>query len=214
MKRTFLGLALASLLVSSACSNSANESATDTATSSTMGTDSAATAGTMNSGAMPDSAMPATGAASADPSGPTAPHGTDAEFMQSAAASDQNEIQLSKLALEKSTNSMVKDHANMMIKDHSKSTADLKAIAQKKSVTLPPDMDGEHKAIAADMRKLSGSAFDKKYLDQMTTDHQKTLNTLAAHQKMTQDADVQGFITKTMPVVQGHLDMFKKHAAM
>ncbi|SHJ36380.1 putative membrane protein [Hymenobacter daecheongensis DSM 21074] len=154
------------------------------------------------------------GAMPADAAGPTAPHSTDAEFMQSAAASDQNEIQLSKLALEKGVSGMAKEHANMMVKDHTKSTADLKVIAGKKNVVLPPDMDAEHKAIAAEMRKLSGKEFEKKYLDQMVTDHQKTLNTLKAHQAMTKDADVQGFIGKVMPVVQNHLDMSKKHAAM
>jgi len=146
--------------------------------------------------------------------GPTAPHSTDPEFMQSAAASDQNEIQLSKLALEKGVTGMVKDHANMMIKDHTKSTADLKAIAAKKNVVLPPDMDGEHKAIAAEMRKLSGKEFEQKYMAQMVADHQKTLNTLQAHQQMTKDADLQGFIGKVTPVVQGHLDMSKKGADM
>ncbi len=143
-----------------------------------------------------------------------APHSTDAEFMQSAAASDQNEIQLSKLALEKGVTGMAKDHANLMIKDHTKSTSDLKPIAQKKNVTLPADMDAEHKAIAAEMRKLSGKEFETKYMQQMVTDHQKTLNTMVAHQKMTQDADLQGFIGTVTPVVQNHLTMFKQHAAM
>jgi putative membrane protein len=160
-----------------------------------------------------DSGMAAGGgAAMANPNGPTAPHATDAEFMKSAAASDQNEIQLSKLALEKGVTGMVKDHANMMIKDHTTSTSNLKPIAQKKNVTLPADMDAEHKAIAASMRKLSGKEFETKYMDQMRVDHQKTLNTLVAHQKMTKDTDVQGFITKVQPVVQSHLNMFTQHS--
>ncbi|SNR74652.1 MULTISPECIES: DUF4142 domain-containing protein [Hymenobacter] len=216
MKRSFLGLAMAALLVTSACSNS-NESSTATtdtaATDASMSGDTSGAAGAMNTGAMPDSAMGG-GAAAADPNGPMAPHSTDAEFMQSAAASDQNEIQLSKLALEKGVTGMAKDHANLMIKDHTKSTSDLKPIAQKKNVTLPADMDAEHKAIAAEMRKLSGKEFETKYMQQMVTDHQKTLNTMVAHQKMTQDADLQGFIGTVTPVVQNHLTMFKQHAAM
>ncbi|GAB3394382.1 hypothetical protein GCM10027434_08130 [Hymenobacter luteus] len=146
--------------------------------------------------------------------GPTAPHATDPEFMMSAAHSDQNEIQLSKLALEKGVTGMAKDHANKMITDHTKSTADLKPIAQKKGVTLPTDMDAEHKAIAAQMKELSGKEFEQKYMEQMAMDHQKTVNTMVAHQKMTQDADLQGFITKTLPVVQAHLTMFKQHSSM
>lgn len=171
---------------------------TETAASDMMAADSAAT----------------TGGAMADANGPTAPHATDSEFMQSAAHSDQNEIQLSKLVLEKGATGMAKDHANKMITDHTKSTADLKPIAQKKGVTLPTDMDADHKAIAAQMGTLSGPELEKKYMEQMALDHQKTVNTMVAHQTMTQDADLQGFITKTLPVVQTHLTMFKQHAGM
>jgi putative membrane protein len=149
-----------------------------------------------------------------DPNGPTAPHATDEEFMKSAAHSDQNEIQQSKMALAKGVTGMVKDHANMMIADHSKSTADLMKIAAKKGVKLPTDMDAEHKALAPEMEKLSGKAFEDRYMAQMVTDHQKTANTMMAHEKMTQDADLKGFIGKTLPVVQKHLANSEKHAHM
>ncbi len=109
---------------------------------------------------------------------------------------------------------MAKTHADMMITDHTKSTADLKAIAQKKSVKLPTDMDAEHKAIAEQMRKLSGKELEKKFMDQMVVDHQKTLNTMAAHQTMTKDTDLQTFITKTTPVIEKHLTMSKEHSGM
>ncbi|GAB3239552.1 hypothetical protein GCM10027346_32920 [Hymenobacter seoulensis] len=214
MKRILLSVSCIGLLSLGACSNSATE--TDTASTDATSATADATMDTASASmATPDTAMAASGgAAMGDPNGPTAPHKDDAEFMKSAAHSDQNEIQLSKLALEKGVTGMAKTHAEMMVRDHTKSTADLKAIAQKKGVTLPTDMDAEHKTIAADMRKLSGKEFEKKFMDQMVVDHQKTLNTMAAHQKMTQDADLQGFITKTTPVVANHLDMSKKHAGM
>lgn len=160
------------------------------------------------------SAGAAGGAAMADPSGPTAPHTDDPTFMKSAAHSDQNEMQLSKLVLEKGATGMAKTHADMMITDHTNSTANLKAIAQKKNVTLPTDMDAEHKAIAEQMRKLSGKELEKKFMDQMVIDHQKTLNTMAAHKAMTKDTDLQTFITKTTPVIEKHLTMSKEHSGM
>ncbi|MCB2409215.1 DUF4142 domain-containing protein [Hymenobacter lucidus] len=218
MKRISMSLLCASLMTLAACSsnNSTASEAGDTGNNTTAG-DSMAT--TMPEDATAAGSAAATGTAPADMNanaagGPTAPHSTDPEFMQSAAHSDQNEIQLSKLALEKGVTGAVKEHANMMIKDHTKSTADLKVIAGKKNVVLPADMDAEHKTIAAGMRGLSGKAFEDKYMTQMVMDHEKTLNTLKAHQTMTQDADLQGFISKVTPVVQGHLDMSKKHSDM
>ncbi|WP_197031930.1 DUF4142 domain-containing protein [Hymenobacter swuensis] len=203
MKRILLSISCLGVLMLGAC----NTASTDTDSDSTTATENTTDMVSSDSAATSEAAM-------TDAAGATAPHATDAEFMQSAAHSDQNEIQLSKLALDKGITGMAKDHANKMITDHTKSTADLKPIAQKKGVTLPTDMDPEHKTIAEQMGTLSGKDLEKKYLEQMAMDHQKTVNTMVAHQKMTQDADLQGFITKTLPVVQTHLAMFKQHAGM
>ena len=159
-------------------------------------------------------AMQAGGTGKADPNGPTGPHANDTEFMMTAAHSDQNEIQQSKMALAKGVTGMAKDMANKMITDHTKSTADLKQIAAKKGVTLPTDMDADHKAMAPAMEKLSGQAFEQQYIKQMVADHQKTANTMAAHQTMTKDPALQGFITKTLHVVESHLQMAQNDANM
>lgn len=176
-------------------------------------------AGAMGGGAMADSSKMSGGAMSggsamADPNGPTAPHANDTEFMQSAAHSDQNEIQLSKMALAKGVSAPIKAYANQMIADHTKSTANLKPIAAKAGVTLPTDMDAEHKALAPTMQKLTGKAFEDKFVQQMVADHQKTANTLKAHQAMTKNSALQQWITTTLPVVENHLSMAKQDSNM
>ncbi len=209
MKRLFLPL-LAVALTLGACGNDkTTETTTTTEAANVPSEENAAPAMDADSaGGMKVDMAPAAGMA--DPNGPTAPHGTDAEFLMSAAHSDQNEIQQSKMALAKGVTGMAKEMADKMIADHTKSTADLKTIAAKMKVTLPTDMDAEHKAMAPAMEKLAGKDFEAKYLAQMVTDHQKTANTLAAHEKMTQDADIKGFIAKTLPVVESHLNMAKQ----
>ena len=242
MKRFLLPVLAAALLSTTACNNadSAKTGATTPETAGGNAGDNAmnsATKGDSATATMPaDASNPANqpgaagtakmddanasggqmaaGMGKADPNGPTAPHKDDKEFMMTAAHSDQNEIQQSKMALAKGVTGMAKDMANKMIADHTKSTADLKKIAAKKGVTLPTDMDAEHKAMKPAMEKLSGKAFEDKYVAQMVTDHQKTANTMAAHEKMTKDADLKGFIGKTLPVVEQHLQMSQKGATM
>ena len=235
MKRLLLPLLAAMLLSTSACNNADN--ATGTTTTETAGGnagdnamngavtgDSATT--TMPAGADDPNNQPgaagsakmngmdhrsmAAGMGKADPAGPTGPHKDDAEFMKTIAHSDQNKIQQSKMALAKGVTGAAKEMANKVIADHAKSTADLKIIADKKGVTLPTDMDAEHKAMKPAMEKLTGKAFEDKYMAQMVVDHQKTANTMAAHEKMTQDADLKGFITRTLPIVEQHLQMGHK----
>ena len=210
MKTALLPLLATGLFALASCGD-ANKSTTETTSASDTAvvTDTAA-----NDVIEETNAMPANGAAMGDANGPTAPHKDDKEFMMSAAHSDQNEIQQSKMALAKGVTGMAKEMANKMIADHSKSTADLKKIAAKKGITLPTDMDAEHKAMAPAMKKLSGKDFEQKYMAQMVADHQKTANTLMAHEKMTKDADLKAFIGKTLPVVQQHLGMAQKDAGM
>ena len=212
MKRTFLPLLASGLLALASCGDgnkTADTAGTDSNLANTpaAGADTAATTGAM---AGDTSATPASGTAMGDANGPTGPHKDDNEFMMTAAHSDQNEIQQSKMALAKGVTGMAKEMANKMIADHTKSTADLKKIATKKGVTLPTDMDAEHKALAPAMEKLSGKDFEAKYLSQMQADHQKTANTMMAHEKMTNDPDLKAFIGKTLPVVQQHLGMAQK----
>jgi putative membrane protein len=212
MNRLTLPLLAACLLTLNACSSetkTADTAATGSTTPETTATDSAsmtAPADTAKMGAM--------AAGDAANMGPTAPHATDAEFMQSAAHSDQNEIQLSKMALTKGVTGMTKTYADQMIADHTKSSANLKPIAAKASVTLPTDMDAEHKALAPQMEKLSGKAFETKYVAQMVADHQKTANTLKAHKAMTKNTALSGWIDTTLPVVEQHLNMANKDAGM
>lgn len=214
MLRSTLPALAACLLALSSCSSSTDTASTTTGTSTASG-DSSATA-SATPPATDSSAMAAApqSTGKADPNGPTAPHADDAEFMKSAAHSDQNEIQLSKMALAKGVTGMTQTFANQMIADHTKSTANLKPIAAKAGVTLPTDMDAEHKAMAPEFQKLTGKAFEDKYIKQMVADHQKTANTMAAHQQMTKNTALQGFITTTLPVVEGHLNMASKDAGM
>lgn len=184
-----------------------------TETTATTDTKMANTPATAADAAAPDK-MTGDSAAMGDANGPTGPHKDDKEFMMTAAHSDQNEVQQSKMALAKGVTGMAKEMANKMITDHAKSTADLKKIAAKKGVTLPTDMDAEHKAMVPAMEKLSGKEFEAKYLSQMQADHQKTANTMMAHEKMTKDADLKAFIGKTLPVVQQHLAMAQKGSDM
>lgn len=211
MNRAYLPLLATGLLTLAACGD-ANKAATGT--DANMANTPAAGADTATTKMAGDTTAMGSGTAMGDANGPTAPHKDDKEFMESAAHSDQNEIQQSKMALAKGVTGMAKEMADKMIADHTKSTADLKKIAAKKGITLPTDMDADHKAMAPAMERLSGKDFEQKYLAQMVTDHQKTANTMMAHEKMTQDADLKAFIGKTLPVVQQHLGMAEKDSNM
>ena len=131
----------------------------------------------------------------------------DSKFMMMAATSDMNEITLSNQALSKSSNDDVKKLAQMMIDDHTKSSSELKPIAASKNVTLPSDADAKHQAATQKMSSASGSEFDMGYVKMMVKDHEKAVALFQKESTSGKDDEAKAFAAKTLPVIQGHLEM-------
>lgn len=128
-------------------------------------------------------------------------------FWSNAARGGMAEVELAKLALQKSTNADVKKFAQTMITDHTKANDELKALAAKKSVTLPTDL-GSHKSTLDDLNGKTGADFDKAYVEAMVDDHETDVD-LFEDNTDNSDADIKAFTTKTLPTLKSHLQMIK-----
>jgi putative membrane protein len=133
----------------------------------------------------------------------------DDSFLMKAAQGGMAEVELGKLAAEKSTNAEVKKFAQMMVEDHSNANTELKALATKKGVTLPTDVGSEHKATMEKLKALSGAEFDKAYVAAMVEDHKKDVAEFEKQSTGATDADVKAFATKTLPTLKKHLEMIQ-----
>lgn len=130
-------------------------------------------------------------------------------FMTEAAKGGMEEIELSKLALNKATNKEVRDFAQKMVTDHTKASGELKALAAKKKFTLPAVLTPEQVSMATDMAKVPSEEFDEEYVDAMVKDHEKDVSLFEAQSKNGTDADAKAFAAKTLPTLQMHLTMIK-----
>jgi putative membrane protein len=128
-------------------------------------------------------------------------------FWTKAAQGGMAEVELAKLALQKSQNADVKKFAQMMVTDHTKANTELKALAAKKSVVLPTDI-GSHKSTMDDLNGKTGADFDKAYVEAMVDDHETDVD-LFEDNTDNSDADIKAFATKTLPTLQSHLKMIK-----
>ncbi|WP_299500142.1 DUF4142 domain-containing protein [Mucilaginibacter sp.] len=133
----------------------------------------------------------------------------DAKFAVDAANGGMTEVELSKLAEQKSTNAKVKDFAAMMVMDHTKAGEELKAVAKTKNITLPDSVNADSKKAIADLSKKSVSDFDKAYVDKMVSDHKATVDMFENASKKLKDADLKAFVDKTLPTIKGHLTNIK-----
>jgi len=132
----------------------------------------------------------------------------DRKFALMAAMGGMAEVEMARLALTKASSDAVKQYAQKMIDDHTASNTELMQIASTKGITLPTAPDAKHHAMMAKMERLSGAEFDRQYIMMAGhKDHQKMEKLFRDESIRGRDANLKAFATKTLPVVQQHLQM-------
>jgi putative membrane protein len=129
----------------------------------------------------------------------------DNAFAMKAGQANLAEVELGKLALQKAMRDEVKKFAQMMVDDHSKALDELKGIAGPKSITLPTQLDAEHKKLSDRLSKLSGAAFDRDYMQAMVDGHRKVAADFRKESQSGSDAELKAWAAKTLPAVEAHL---------
>jgi len=130
-------------------------------------------------------------------------------FWQEAAASGLAEVELGKLATTNAQSPDVKQFGQMMVQDHTAANDELKPIAQRKNIPLPNSLDSMHKTINDRLAGMSGPDFDREFIDVMTGDHQKAVQLFQATANSDTDPDAKSFASKTLPVLEKHLQQAK-----
>jgi putative membrane protein len=126
-------------------------------------------------------------------------------FVTKAAKGNFAEVELGKLASEKSKNPDVKAFGEQMVTDHSKANDNLKPIADANGVQWPTQLSGEPKTLYDRLSKLSGPAFDKIYVGAMVQGHQKDAKAYETESGNVKDSQLKSYVEQTLPVVQQHL---------
>ena len=127
-------------------------------------------------------------------------------FANAVAASDLYEIESSKLAGAKATSTDIKAFAEKLQADHTKSTADLKTAAGKSNVTFTPSLDPEKQTMLDELRAAPAGAFDRLFVQQQKTAHQKVLKMRQHYEAGGDNEAVKGFAATAATVVQSHLN--------
>jgi putative membrane protein len=141
---------------------------------------------------------------------------TDPQIAGVVQTANQIDIDAAKLALKKTKNDQVKQFAQQMIDDHTKLMGSVNDLAKKLNVKpAPSDISKSLKSGAAAENKklqgLSGSAFDKEYIDHEVAYHQQVID--AAGKVLipnAKNADLKSALEGAAPLLQGHLDHAKQ----
>ncbi len=131
----------------------------------------------------------------------------DKAFVQKAAVGGMFEVESGKVAQEKGASQDVKDFGSKMVEDHGKANDELKGIASSKGIEIPTALDSKHQKMLDTLNGLSGEAFDKEYLKDMTAGHKATDTLMSKEASSGQDSDLKTFAGKTDQTVKMHISM-------
>ena len=129
-----------------------------------------------------------------------------ADFVSEAAASDLFEIQSSQLAASK-TSGNVKTFANEMVADHTKTSSELKPLAEQVNAPAPANMSSSQQSMLKKLQGLEGHDFERQYVDDQISAHKDAVSLFERYGKGGDNAALKAWAVKTLPALQHHLDM-------
>ena len=127
---------------------------------------------------------------------------TPQDFVTRATASGQVEVELSKLALEKSQDVNIRAFAQRMVTDHGRATAELSALAGSKGLKAGSPT-AEQRAVINNLRQKTGKDFDAAYGRQMVEDHDEAVSLFSAAGTL-DDKELSAFAGKLLPTLTNH----------
>src|SRR3954453_15570851 len=155
-----------------------------------------------NKASTPDTAaQPNSGASASSPS-----TNSDQDFITKAAQGNSAEVALGKIVAAKTRNPNVKQFAQMMVEDHTTALDQLQELAQTKNLNFNDNLTDDAKALQTKLSSDTGKQLDKDYMDNMVEDHQKDVQEFTDRSQNAKDPDVKQWASKTLPILQNHLE--------
>lgn len=102
----------------------------------------------------------------------------DRDFVQDVTRMNAAEVDVSRLAVDKSGSPDVKKFAQMMVDDHTAAGAKLSGVATQNGIDAPAGPDDAHRDLREKLSARQGLDFDKDYMDAMVGDHEKLVDKL------------------------------------
>jgi putative membrane protein len=125
----------------------------------------------------------------------------DKQFIMKASEGSLAEVQLGKLALQKSQNAEVKQFAQKMVEDHTMLINNMKPFSDQLGGKPPTKPNAKHQQLAYRLKSLSGDQFDKEYIKAMVADHHHDLGEFMAEESKAGDPGLKQTVTQGTQVI-------------
>jgi putative membrane protein len=137
----------------------------------------------------------------------------DRTFAKKAAQGGMAEVQAARIALQRGIDGGVRTFAQRMYDDHTRANRELQRVAMRQGIALPAHTDLSHQMALERLSSLSGSRFDKVYINDQVKDHVATVALFRREAEFGRNTALRQFAAKTLPTLQSHTRMSYQVAA-
>lgn len=134
-----------------------------------------------------------------------------ASFLVKLADARMMDSQEGWLAAEKGSSMEVKSYGKLMMKDQEELLSEIKKLAKKKNVALPPTIGHKKERGRNNLADEGDKDFDRKFIKMMTIDHERDVK-LFRKATESKDADVRAFAKRYLPMIESHLEKIQAMA--
>ena len=132
-----------------------------------------------------------------------------ADFLIKSADARMMNAQVGLLAIEKGTNSVIRDFGLRIMKDHSLLLEKIKKLASQRDIYLPDQLSTKKVGDHRNLSKENGRDFDKTFIKMIIVDHERDLK-LFKSAAQCNDPEVSAFAKRYLPLIQSDLEKIKK----
>lgn len=127
-------------------------------------------------------------------------------FVEKASSSGAAEVEMAKMALQKSTQDDVRHFAQMMIESHTLMNEQLRELAENEGLTISDEPTLMKKAKAFVLSQRQGESFDEAYAKNQLEAHEQTYE-LFRQAANSPEKNVREFAESQLPTLEHHLNL-------
>jgi putative membrane protein len=132
-------------------------------------------------------------------------------FVKEAIQGDLAEIQIGRLAQKKGASEGVKRFGRTLERDHTAGLQKAESLAASLRAAPPAAPNAEQRSTYNHLSHLSGSQFDKRFVNKMVKDHEKDIQAFRRESRRT--GPTAEFARRTLPTLEAHLKLAKSLTA-
>ena len=132
-----------------------------------------------------------------------------ADFLIKSADARMMDAQVGLLAIEKGSNSTIRDFGQRMMNDHSVLLEKIKKLAIQRNISLPDQISSRKVDVHRNLSDENGREFDRTFIKMIIADHERDLKIFKKAVEYN-DPDVSAFAKRYLPLIQADLQKIKK----